>query len=297
MKIAALADIHGNYHALITVLDHVERWKPDLVVVLGDTINRGPRSRECLHLIQQFEKEKSWYLIKGNHEEYVLEFDDEHTPRQGLRFEMQRIIFWTYQQLSSEEIQAIKNLPSRINLQLPGGAELTAVHASTQGIRVGIYPKHTVDDLKGLVNLNSDIFLVGHTHQPLIRSVNGTLVINAGSIGLPFDGDQRTCYAQIIWRGNHWLAEMIRLDYDLEAARKDFYTMNFIPEGGPLADLVLTELDLAWPQLSHWFRKYERPILNGNISIKNAVEEFQKNPHREYKYPDPTQYLITGKKE
>lgn len=43
MKIATLADIHGNYQALITVIDHVERWKPDLVFVLGDIINRGPR--------------------------------------------------------------------------------------------------------------------------------------------------------------------------------------------------------------------------------------------------------------
>ena len=53
MKIAALADIHGNYQALITVLEHVESWKPDLVIVLGDIINRGPRSRDCLHLIQE----------------------------------------------------------------------------------------------------------------------------------------------------------------------------------------------------------------------------------------------------
>ena len=53
MKIAALADIHGNYQALIAVIDHVERWKPDLVFVLGDIINRGPCSSDCLQLIQQ----------------------------------------------------------------------------------------------------------------------------------------------------------------------------------------------------------------------------------------------------
>ena len=76
MKIAALADIHGNYQALITVLEHVERWDPDLVLVLGDTINRGSRSKDCLNLIQQKQIEESWLVIKGNHEEYVLEFDD-----------------------------------------------------------------------------------------------------------------------------------------------------------------------------------------------------------------------------
>ena len=76
MKIAALGDIHGNYQALITALEHIENWQPDLVLVLGDIVNRGPRSKECLDLILEKSTDPGWYVIKGNHEGYVLDFED-----------------------------------------------------------------------------------------------------------------------------------------------------------------------------------------------------------------------------
>ena len=281
MKIAALADIHGNYQALITVLEHVERWDPDLVLVLGDTINRGSRSKECLHLIQQKQAEESWLVIKGNHEEYVLEFDDPAAPKSGPRFEMMKIIYWTYQNLSPEDISAVKELPELIDLALPGSEKLIGVHASLGGIRVGIYPDHGQKEIQNLIDPSADIFLVGHTHQPLVRKVGNTLVINAGSIGLPFDGDTRTGYAQLVQKNGEWRAKIVRFDYDIAAARDDLYNTSFIPEGGPLANLVQTELDIAWPQLSSWFKRYETLVMEGEIEIEKAVQEFLKNPHRE----------------
>ena len=48
MKIAVLADIHGNLPALEAVAAHVEAWQPDRVIVAGDLVNRGPRPLECL---------------------------------------------------------------------------------------------------------------------------------------------------------------------------------------------------------------------------------------------------------
>ena len=281
MKIAALADIHGNYQALITVLDHVERWEPDLVLVLGDIINRGSRSRECLHLIQKKQNKESWLVIKGNHEEYVLEFDHPDSPRSGPWFEMMKFIYWTYQNLTPEDISAVKELPEEITLPLPGGGKLIAVHASLGGIRVGIYPDHDQKELVNLIDPGVDLFLVGHTHQPLIRKVGNTLVVNAGSIGLPFDGDTRTSYAQLVQANGEWKAEIVRFDYDIATARDDLYNTRFIPDGGPLANLVQTELEIAWPQISYWFKRYETLVMQSKIGIDQAVQEYLKNPHRE----------------
>ena len=53
MKIAVLADIHANYRALETVVQHVENWRPDSVLVAGDIVNRGPRSFCCLEYIEK----------------------------------------------------------------------------------------------------------------------------------------------------------------------------------------------------------------------------------------------------
>ena len=279
MKIAALADIHGNYQALIAVIDHIERWKPDLVFVLGDIINRGPCSRECLHLIQQKIESDSWQTITGNHEQYVLRFDSPDAPRDGNQFELSKIIHWTYQSLSPGDIQSVKELPLEIETQLPGNQTVKAVHASMGGIRIGIYPDSSQKEILDLIQPDVDLFLVGHTHQPLVRTIGKTTVINAGSIGLPFDGDTRAGYAQITRKGNQWTGKIIRLEYDQEAARQDFYSTQFIPQGGPLAELVLTEMKIGWPQLSHWFSRYEQAVLDHKISIEDAVRQYQKNPN------------------
>ena len=68
MKIAVLSDIHGNLPALEAVTEHLEKWSPDIVILNGDIVNRGPLSKECLDFVLQ----KPWHIIKGNHEEFVI---------------------------------------------------------------------------------------------------------------------------------------------------------------------------------------------------------------------------------
>lgn len=286
MKIAALGDIHGNYQALITILDHVDRWRPDLVLVLGDIINRGPRSRECLHLIQDRGKSPAWHIIKGNHEGYVLNMEDSALPRSEMKFELRRVIYFTYDSLSSEDIQAVKDLPVQISVETAGNQLIRANHASTASDRIGIYPDTPEPDLPGLIDQDANLFLVGHTHQPFIRKWKTTTVVNTGSVGLPFDGDTRASYAQITYKNQAWQGEIVRVDYDRGAAEDDFHKSGFIPEGGELADLVLAELRLGWPQLSKWFRRYETAVLAGEISPEKAVAEFLLNPNIEYNNPD-----------
>jgi hypothetical protein len=143
---------------------------------------------------------------------------------------------------------------------------------------VGIYPDSSDSDLENLVETKADVFLIGHTHQPFIKKFQGTLVINAGSVGLSFDGDKRAAYAQITLGKSGWAGEIIRINYDLPAAVGDYEQSGFIPDGGPLAELVLAELKLGWPQLSHWFRQYESRVLDGDISLDHAVAEYLQNP-------------------
>jgi len=286
MKIAALGDIHGNYQALITVLDHVDGWQPDLVFVVGDIINRGPRSRDCLHLIQEKGISPTWHIIKGNHEGYVIKSEDPALPHSGLKYELRKVIHFTYDSLSSEDIQAVKDLPEEIALDTEGDQLVWACHASSAGDRIGIYPDTPEPALPGLINPDANLFLVGHTHQPFIKSWEKTTIVNTGSVGLPFDGDTRASYAQLTYQNHSWQGEIVRIDYDQKAAGDDFYNSGFIPQGGALADLILAELQLGWPQLSKWFRRYEAPVLGGEISPQKAVAEFLLNPNIEYKNPD-----------
>ena len=93
MKIAVLADIHGNVPALHTVLDHIDHWKPDKVIVAGDIINRGPRPRECLQPIMERQRDAGWLVVMGNHEEFVISQSRPDASRQGPEFEIYRMSY------------------------------------------------------------------------------------------------------------------------------------------------------------------------------------------------------------
>jgi hypothetical protein len=102
--------------------------------------------------------------------------------------------------------------------------------------------------------------------------------VNAGSVGLPFDGDTRPAYAQITYQNDKWTGEIVRLTYNLAAAEKDFSDFGFFEGGGPLVDLILLELKTGMGQLYQWVAKYNSPIKTGEISVKDACKEFLENP-------------------
>lgn len=274
IKIALLADIHANYPALLSVSEEVKHWNPDSVVVLGDAINRGPRPKACLQYLLKKRQEENWQMILGNHEEYVLQFEEEEFPRTGPHFDILQFVYWTYQKLSQEELQTIKNFPLQIDEKLVTGQHIRAVHASMAGLRAGIYPHTPEEKLRDMIQPAPDILCVGHTHKPLIRKVDGTRIVNAGSVGLPFDGNPRPSYAQIRATPEDVEITIRRFDYDRDQAIRDFHETKFTEEGGPMVKIILQELLSARPLINRWHREYEQMVLSGQCSLAESVEAF-----------------------
>jgi predicted phosphodiesterase len=277
MKIAVLSDIHGNYPALETVTDHIESWGADMVFVAGDIVNRGPRSHDCLWFLEDKKREKGWKIIRGNHEDYVISRDDPEDPKEGPRYELFKPTHFIYQQLNFN-VSSLKSLPEVFYQHSPDYGGIRMVHASMRHNRDGIYPETPASELHEQIDPPPEVFITGHTHRPLVRRISGTLVVNAGSVGLPFDGDHRTGYAQIIWDANHWQSEIIRLDYDIDRAEKEFYDTGYLEGAGPLAKIVLSELKSSLSQLYLWSMKYTNQILDGKITVEKSTEEFLREP-------------------
>ena len=63
-----------------------------------------------------------------------------------------------------------------------------------------------------------DIVVVGHSHQPFAREVEGVLFINTGSVGRPDDGDPRACYALLAITAERLRVRHHRIAYDMERA-------------------------------------------------------------------------------
>lgn len=271
MKLAVLADIHANLPALQAVLEDIDAWHPDAVVVAGDIVNRGPRPLECLRLVQQRERSQGWLSLLGNHEEYVIHQTRPDAPRCGPAFEIFQSSYWTLQQLNGD-VAALEALPFTQSLTAPDGSEARIVHASTRGTRDGVFPTTPDEQLRQQMGRpRVPLFVVGHTHWPLVRRLDGTLVVNVGAVGMPFDGDPRASYGQLTWRNGQWQAEIVRVPYDRSETERDYVTAGFLDAAGPLAMLMLVELRRARSQLYGWSVAYEKAVLAGELSVAESV--------------------------
>ena len=67
MKVLVLSDVHGNLPSLEHVLKSEKSF--DLLISLGDVVNYGPWSNECVDLLDTLENK---ILLKGNHEDAFL---------------------------------------------------------------------------------------------------------------------------------------------------------------------------------------------------------------------------------
>jgi len=277
MKLAVIADIHANLAALETVVDHLDAWQPDVVVVAGDIVNRGPRPVECLRFVQERESSEGWLTVLGNHEEYVIAQSRPDAPRLGPAFEIFESSFWTYQQLECD-VGPLEAMPFQQTVPIEDGTEVRIVHASVRGTRDGIFPE-TPDEVltKQIGRPHVPLFCVGHTHWPLVRQLDHTLVVNVGAVGMPFDGDRRASHGQLTWRHGRWQAEIVRLPYDWLRAERDYVRTGFLDEGGPFARLMLVELQRAQSQLYGWTHAYEQAVLAGELSVQDSVDRYLAN--------------------
>ncbi len=271
MKIAVISDIHGNLPALEAVTADIERWQPDYVVVDGDIVNRGPLSRETLEWVLARQQSDGWQLVRGNHEDYILECAVSNGCLTGLKYEVQKFAYWAYRQVV-DYVPILANIPEQFSVCAPDGMELRAVHGSMRDNRDGVYPKTSDRELREQIAPAPKIFVTGHTHQPLIRQIDGTTVVNVGSVGASFDGDRQLSYGRFTWTSRTgWDADIVRLPYDFARVEQDYETSGFLEEAGPLAQLMLVELRRAGGLVYRWASRYEKAVLAGEISLETSV--------------------------
>ena len=79
------------------------------------------------------------------------------------------------------------------------------------------------------------MIIVGHSHEQFLREANGACFVNPGSVGRPGDGNSQTAYAILSF--NPFKVELIRLDYDVEAAAEALRRKG-LPES--FAQMLLT---------------------------------------------------------
>ncbi len=276
MKVAVFSDAQANLPPLQTVVAHILDWQPDLVIMNGDLINRGPDSLGCLTLFETLRKTRDWIALRGNHEDFVLHCSE--TPPDSLpdrERQLRQFTDWTSRQLGGRA-EVLRDWSEDFSFSAPmaPSARVTAMHGSRLGNRSGIMPDADDETLAQRVPPGLAVFLTAHTHRPLIRRFNGCDIVNSGSAGSPFDGDPRASYAQLEFRNGVWRPTIIRLAYDRDAAERAYHDSGFLDEGGPLARLIFEEWKQATSLMPAWRRQYMEAIQREQITPAQAVDDF-----------------------
>jgi predicted phosphodiesterase len=276
MRIAVLADIHGNLPALEAVVADIERLSPDLVFVAGDFQNRGPNPRE----VTKFVAESGWTLLRGNHEDYVIRQSQDSRVLDISDYYNWLPARWTAN-LTHDSVHWIKQLPIATSLTGPDQLSITIAHGSKRSNDEGFFP--TTSEAKAKEMIGADppgLLCVGHSHLPLVRRISATLLVNVGSVGFPFDGDQRACYGLITWNRNHWEVDIRRIEYAVDKVVAEFERVKFYHGAGPLAYVIRRELESARPHLTPFQYLFGPPLRAGKLSILDAVGAYLEMPQK-----------------
>lgn len=217
-KLAVLADIHGNSQALKAVFADIERQGgADHIIVLGDLAVFGPDPRGVLQLLQQ---KKSIIYVRGNTDRYLVEAQyPTGSSEQSWEAQVLASFPWTAEQLGQRGLAFLASFRPQQMLHLSFEHVVLAVHGSPRSDEENILPDTSDTDLATMMvkGPSYNLLLCGHTHRPVDRMVNGRRVVNVGSTGLPFDGDQRSSYALIDLASNgEYRVECRRVAYDVE---------------------------------------------------------------------------------
>ncbi len=90
------------------------------------------------------------------------------------------------------------------------------------------------------------IILCGHSHQPFMRFAGGSIFINPGSVGRPFDGDPRASYAVLSIKKHKVEVDFFRIDYDVEKA-----AINQVEAGLPQEYAEMTRRGVSLDEINH----------------------------------------------
>jgi putative phosphoesterase len=240
VKIAILSDIHSNIVALEAVLEDLSQvGGADQIVVPGDMFAYGPAPRQTLEKLHDL---PNAHFLMGNTDRYLLQGDYPAIfSGDGWRHKLMLSFEWTAQQLGAEGLCFLEGLPLCQVIQA-GSHDLLAVHGSPRSDEEGL-SLETADAALHGVSLGPQVAVLvcGHTHIPMNYVLNGMRVVNAGSVGIPFDGIPRACYALIsdLSTGSA-RAELRRVIYDVEAAVAQYYDRQH-----PAAEMSAYNLRMA----------------------------------------------------
>ena len=202
MRVAALADVHGNAVALEAVLAEVRREGVDLVVFCGD-LTWGPLPNETLALVRALELPARF--VRGNADRSV----GVHLDERGT---------WLAAQHDAEARAFVNGFDEHVVVDVEGLGPTRFVHGSPRSDEECVTPRTPPERVREfMAGVPERTVVTAHVHVSYDRTVEGIRLVGPGSVGRPYEGE----------RGARWAllgpdVELRRTEYDHERAAELF---------------------------------------------------------------------------
>jgi predicted phosphodiesterase len=206
VKVLALYDIHGNVEALEAVLADSSAAAPDAIVVGGDAVP-GPFARAVLDRLDALGC--PLYYIRGNGERETAEAAAATRPPADDDLASVTAAI-TASELGADRARALGDLPLIVKLD-----GVLYCHATPRADDEMVTRASTPTRFaKVLAGVDARVVIAGHTHQQDDRKVGTVRFVNAGSVGLPYEGDGAARWVWVV----DGTPELRSTAYDAKAA-------------------------------------------------------------------------------
>jgi putative phosphoesterase len=204
MRVAVLNDVHGNLPALEAVLENVDHEQPDAIVFGGDMVS-GPLPRETLDMLVAL-GERAVFVL-GNADRWFLDVYDG-------RVQPEPEDAWLLHELDAGRREFFETLPRQVVLDVDGLGPVLFCHGTPRDedeIVTAITPAERLSSI--LEGVAERVIVGGHTHVQFDRVVGGRRIVNAGSVGMPYEDTPGARWAML---GPD--VDLRRTSYDRDAA-------------------------------------------------------------------------------
>jgi putative phosphoesterase len=199
VRVAALADVHGNAPALEAVLAEVSVAEPDLIVFCGD-LTWGSLPQETLALVRALKTPARF--VRGNGDRAVgTELESRRGP-------------WIASMHTEKDIAFLASFEQTVSVEVDGLGPTCFCHGSPRSDEECVTERTPAERVREfMAGVVESVVVTAHIHVQYDRQVDGTRLLSPGSVGLPCEGEQ----------GAYWAllgpdVELRRTDYDVEAA-------------------------------------------------------------------------------
>jgi predicted phosphodiesterase len=188
VRIAIIADTHGNLISLDAVLADIERCGVEQIVCLGDVAGLGPQPREVIARLRAL----GCPVVMGNADVFMLEpwvlAPENHLHADEMTGRMHDMERWGAAQLDAADRDYIRTFQPTVEVPFEDGNALLCYHGSPLSNRAEIRASTPDAELaKQLGERRTPVMAGGHTHEQFVRRLDETIVLNPGSVGLPYE--------------------------------------------------------------------------------------------------------------